>query len=122
MVRARSRWLVLAVAAGLIAAGPAAAAEPEAVQEVRLHFDGSAAADAAQNAGIDLEHGATRVPDGIEVNAVVTHEQLLEAIALGADVVEPGEEFRWTFRADSAAVAADPLLQPPAPTVRVVRA
>ena len=122
MVRARSRWLGLAVAAAVLIAAAPAAAEPDAVKEVRLHFDGSAEVDAAQNAGIDLEHGATRVPNGIEVDAVVTDEQLLEAIALGADVVEPGEEFRWSFRASSTAAAADPLLQPPAPTVRVVRA
>ncbi|HEX6021971.1 MAG TPA: M14 family metallopeptidase [Solirubrobacter sp.] len=92
---------------------------------MRLHFDGAAAADAVQNAGIDLEHGATRVPDGIEADAVVTDSQLLKAIALGAEVVEPGEEFKWSFRtsgSQATTTAADTLLRPPAPTVRIARA
>ena len=99
MVRARSRWLGLAVAAAvLLAAGPAAAEEPEAVKTVRLHFDGSAEVDAVQDAGIDLEHGATRVPNGIEVDARRDRRsELLRAIAAGAEVVEPGEEFQWSF-------------------------
>ena len=118
----RSRWLGLAVAAGVsLAAAPAAAEEP---RSVRLHFDGSAEVDAAQNAGIDLDHGATRVPNGIEVDAVVTHEQLLEAIALGADVVEPGEEFQWSFQADGSARPRSRIRcsSRRRPTVRVVRA
>jgi hypothetical protein len=122
MVKARCRVLVLAVAAGLLVTGTAVAEEPEAVKTVRLHFDGKAEADAVQNAGIDLEHNATRVPNGIEADAVVTDAQLLAAIAAGAEVVEPGRGFNWSFNA-TAAPFADPVLpRPAAPTVRVVRA
>jgi hypothetical protein len=116
----RKRWLGLAVAAGvLLTGGPAAAEEP---QTVRLHFDGSAEVDKAQNAGIELDHGATRVPNGIEVDATLTHEELLRAIALGAEVVEPGEEFQWTFKAVQAPLADPVLPRPAAPRVRIVRA
>lgn len=131
MVPRRWLWLAAAAAAVSLTAGSASAGErspledPEPVKTVRLHFDGAAAADAVQNAGIDLEHGATRVPDGIEADAVVTDSQLLKAIALGAEVVEPGEEFKWSFRtsgSQATTTAADTLLRPPAPTVRIARA
>ena len=99
----RKRWLGLAVAAGvLLAAGPAAAEDP---QTVRLQFDGSAEVDAVQEAGIELDHGATRVPNGIEIEAHLTQSELLRAIAAGAEVLEPGEEFQWTFEAAQAPLA-----------------
>ena len=65
------------------------------------------------------------MPNGIEVDAVVTQEELLKAIAAGAEVVEPGQEFKWSWKADGApqAALADPVLpRPPAPTVRIARA
>ncbi len=123
MVRARSRWLGLAVvAAGLIAAGPAAAEEPEPVKTVRVHVDGSVMLAELESRGLDVSGGYQRVPNGIEVDAVVTDREILEIEAAGGDVLEPGQGFKWGFRQSSTAAAADPLLQPPAPTVRVVRA
>lgn len=74
-----------------------------------------------ESAGIDISGAVTRVPNGIEADAVVTDAEILELTAMGAEVLEPGQELRWGFQ--SAAAAADsPLLTPPAPTVRVVRA
>lgn len=116
----RKRWLGPAVAAGvLLAAGPAAAEDP---QTVRLQFDGSAEVDAVQEAGIELDHGATRVPNGIEIEAHLTQSELLRAIAAGAEVLEPGEEFQWTFEAAQAPLADPVLPRPAAPTVRIARA
>ena len=67
MVRMRSRLLVLAaVAAGVLTCGGRlrSAQEPEPVSEVRVKLSGAAMLAEAQNAGIDLDHGVQRVPDG----------------------------------------------------------
>src|SRR5215207_7810615 len=123
MARTRSRLLVLAaVSAGVFTAtGTAFAQAPEPVSEVKVKLSGAAMLAKAQNAGIDLDHGMQRVPGGIEAEAHVTKEQELELIALGAQILQPGQEFQWSM-AESNVAAADALLRPPAPTVRVVRA
>ncbi|HET6548033.1 MAG TPA: M14 family metallopeptidase [Solirubrobacter sp.] len=116
---------MLAVVAGVGFAGPSAAAErsplenPEPVKTVRVHVDGAAMLADAQEAGIDFSGGAERVPTGIEADAVVTHEQELQLVAMGAEIVTPSQEFAWSFRR---AAAAPALLRPPAPTVRIARA
>ena len=75
-----------------------------------------------ESRGIDISGNVQRVPNGIEADAVVTDREMLEIVAAGGDVLEPGEGFWWSFSTGRTAAAADPLLQPPAPTVRVVRA
>ena len=113
------RGLVLSFAVALLLTGTAAAEQPEPVKQVRLHFDGSAEADAVQNIGIDLEHGAASRAERHRGRRGGHRRDLLKAIAAGAEVVEPGQEFRWSFNA----AAATPVLpRPAAPTVRIVRA
>src|SRR4029078_359037 len=61
-----------------------------------------------------------RVPDGIQVDAIVTDEELLRLKLMGAKQVAREQPQAWAL--NSAQTAADTLLRPPAPTVRVVRA
>src|SRR5215213_2301521 len=123
MARTRSRLLVLAaVSVGVLTAGsPALAQDPEPLKTLRVKLDGAVELAEAQNRGIDIDHGLERVPDGIEAEVHVTRAQELELAALGAEILEPGEEFQWSL-AKAQTLAADGLLAPPAPTVRVVRA
>ncbi|MDA0180203.1 M14 family metallopeptidase [Solirubrobacter phytolaccae] len=100
---------------------PAFAQDPEPTKTVRVKLDGAVMLAEAQNAGFDLDHGIERVPDGIEADMHVTRAQELQLAAMGAKILEPGQEFRWSL-AKANTVAADSLLAPPAPTVRVVRA
>src|SRR6478735_2342976 len=119
---ARTRLLVLAaLSVGFVVPAPVGAQEPDPVSEVKVKLSGAAMLAEAQNAGIDLDHGMQRVPGGIEAEAHVTKAQELELIALGAQILQPGQEFQWSM-AEANVAAADALLRPPAPTVRVVRA
>ncbi|HWK29047.1 MAG TPA: M14 family metallopeptidase [Solirubrobacter sp.] len=91
---------------------------PDAVKQVRVHVDGSVALAELETAGFDFSGNLTRVPDGLEVDAIVTDRQELELLARGARVVDPGREFKYkTIHA-----AALTLPRPAAPTVRIVRA
>ena len=130
----RIRWLVLALAATVVspsaanAQGRSALETPDAVKTVRVHVDGSVQLSKLESEGFDFSGGYTRVPDGIETDAVVTDQEELDLIARGARIVEPGQEFSWGFRSAPAfkrapaAAAASALPKPPDPTVRVVRA
>lgn len=125
MARTRGRLLVLAAltAAGVLTStgGAAFAQDPDPVSDLKVKLSGAAMLAEAQDAGIDLDHGMQRVPGGIEADVHVTKEQELALIALGAQIVQPGQEFKWSM-APAQVAAADALLRPPAPTVRVVRA
>ena len=73
-----------------------------------------------ESEGFDFSGGLVRVPDGVEVDAIVTDQQELDLIARGAEIVERGQEFKWKgVKAQSFAAA---LPRPPEPTVRIVRA
>jgi Zinc carboxypeptidase/Chitobiase/beta-hexosaminidase C-terminal domain len=123
---ARMRVLGLAVFASVVTATSAAGASPprsplerpDPVSTVRVHFDGAAMLAKAQDAGIDVSGNAERVPSGIEADAVVTKAQELQLEAMGADVLAPGEAFRWSFGRSSKAAA----FAGHEATVRVVRA
>lgn len=123
MARTRSRLLVLAaLSVGVLSASaPALAQDPEPTKTVRVQLDGAVMLAEAQNRGFDLDHGIERVPNGIEAEMHVTRAQELELAAMGAKILEPGQEFQWSLSSANT-VAADSLLAPPAPTVRVVRA
>ena len=133
------------VASALIAGGPvnadpanpAAAGSqrshlenPRSAQNVRIQLTGADMLDKVVAAGYDLEHGLTRVPDGIEGEAVVTAEQLAGLEAMGVKVLAEGEGFEWSEVADggfqaAGARSAAPLAAPAQSdeaTVRVVRA
>src|SRR4051794_15628878 len=123
-MRMRIRLLVLAIAATVVspaAAQPRSPLEvPDAVKKVRVHIDGAVAMSELESEGFDFSGGLVRVPDGIEVDAIVTDQQELDLLARGARIVERGTEFTWrTVKAKSLAAA---LPRPPEPTVRVVRA
>ncbi len=134
MVRTRIGLLVLALAA--IAACPAAAQErspletPDAVEQIRVKVDGRVALAELESAGFDFSGNLTRVPDGLEVDALVTPAQEVALVARGAEVLEPGEEFRWGYEKSTgfksselkAPAAAIALPRPPDPTVRIARA
>src|SRR3954451_8676938 len=124
-MRMRMRLLVLALAATVVS--PAAAQErspletPDAVKKVRIHVDGAVAMSKLESEGFDFSGGLVRVPDGIEVDAIVTDQQELDLVARGAEIVERGDEFTWkTVKAKS--LAAPALPRPAEPTVRIVRA
>ena len=127
-MRLRMRWLVLALAATVVspsaanAQGRSALETPDAVKTVRVHVDGTLQLSRLESAGFDFSGGLTRVPDGLEVDAVVTEQEELELVARGAEIVEPGQEFKWRS-VKPAGFAAPPVLPRPAePTVRIVRA
>src|SRR3954471_11788307 len=124
-MRMRIRLLVLALAATVVS--PAAAQQrspletPDAVKQVRVHVDGAVALSRLESEGFDFSGGLVRVPDGIEVDAIVTDQQELDLVARGAEIVERGQEFTWkTVKAKS--LAAPALPRPADPTVRIVRA
>jgi hypothetical protein len=105
--------LLALVASVLIVVGPAGAdsepapprsplEEPERASTVRLLLSGSEMLDAVTEAGFDIDHGATRVPNGIEVDAVVTPSQRAQLEAMGAEVLSEREQFEWSFRQGSA--------------------
>src|SRR3954454_2669941 len=126
-MRMRMRLLVLALAATVVS--PAAAQQrspletPDAVKQVRVHVDGAVALSRLESEGFDFSGGLVRVPDGIEVDAIVTDQQELDLVARGAEIVEHGAEFKWkTVKGASFAPRAAALPRPPEPTVRIVRA
>ncbi len=122
MARTRSRLLVLAAMAGvLVGPAPAVAQEPEPVSELRVKVAGMVELSALADAGIDVEHDVTRVPDGVEAEVHATKAQELQILAMGGEIVENGEEFEWNF-ATSKSLLSEALPRPAAPTVRVVRA
>lgn len=122
MARTRSRLLVLAaLSAGVLGGSTPAFASGTDDGTVRVKLKGAAMLAEAQNRGFDLDHGLERVPDGIEAKMHLTKEQELELVALGGEILAPGEEFEWGF-AKAQIAAADTLLRPAAPTVRIVRA
>jgi len=120
---ARRRMLVLAaVSAGVFSsAGAAFAQNPEPVNELRVKVAGIVELNELADAGIDVDHDVERVPDGIEAEVHVTKAQELQLLAMGAEIVDEGEEFAWNF-ATSKTLMSDALPRPAAPTVRVVRA
>ena len=124
MARTRSRLLVLAaLSVGVFTAGsPALAQEPEPVSELRVKVAGAVELAELADAGIDIEHDVTRVPDGIEAEVHATRAQELQILAMGGEIVENGEEFEWNFARTSSNLLSDALPRPAAPTVRVVRA
>ena len=115
----------------LIVAGPANAAPPERspleapepVRTVNLHLTGSDMLDDLAEAGVDLSSGPTRVPTGIEVEAVVSDSEAVALERIGADVLPKSENFEWSFRQTRAFGAPfGPGVQTHETTVRVVRA
>ncbi|MEU9508612.1 M14 family metallopeptidase [Micromonospora sp. NPDC048170] len=133
------------VATALVATAPASAdpAKPTATgskrshledqkstRHVRIQLAGADLLDKVVAAGYDLEHGLTRVPDGIEGEAVVTAEQIAELEAMGVRILGDDEGFSWSDVADGGFQAAGArAVQPLTPraqaheaTVRVVRA
>jgi hypothetical protein len=122
MARTRSRLLVLAaMSVGVLTASTPAWASGTEDGTVRVKLKGAAMLAEAQDRGFDLDHGLERVPDGIEARMHLTKEQELELLAMGGEIVAPGQEFQWGF-AKAQVAAADTLLRPAAPTVRIVRA
>src|SRR3954453_8376907 len=96
------RSLMLAVAAGVLVAGPPAGAQqrspledPDPVSNVRVKLDGRAGLAKAESAGIDFSGNVARVPDGIEVDAIVTDEELIRLKLMGAEQVQKGPAYTW---------------------------
>ena len=50
-----------------------------------------------ESEGFDFSGGYVRVPDGVEIDAIVTDQEELDLLARGAEVVEPGDQFSGTF-------------------------
>ena len=125
------RIIVLVLAAGLlVVVGPAAAAPPqerspleapEPVRTVNLHLTGSDMLDDLADAGVDLSGAATRVPTGIEVEAVVSDSEAAALEAQGVQVLPKNEGFEWRFR-QGRAFATPFGAMTHEKTVRVVRA
>ena len=124
------RFILLVLAAGLlIGAGPAAAAPPERspleapepVRTVNLHLSGSDMLDDLAQAGVDLSGAVTRVPTGVEVEAVVSDSEAAALERMGADVLPKSENFEWSFRQGRAFATPFRALTHEA-TVRIARA
>src|SRR3954453_12125711 len=100
-MRLRIHMLVLAIAAAVVSPTVAGAQErspletTEAVKKVRVHVAGSAALGRLESEGFEFSGGLVRVPDGLEADAIVTDQQGLDLVARGAEIVEPGLQFRW---------------------------
>jgi Zinc carboxypeptidase/Chitobiase/beta-hexosaminidase C-terminal domain len=124
------RFIVLAVASLLVVVGSAGAAPPqerspleapERVRTVNLHVAGSDQLDDLADAGVDLAGAATRVPTGLEVEAVVTDAEAAALEAEGVQVLPKREGFEWSFR-QGRAFATPFGAMTHEKTVRVVRA
>ncbi len=123
---------VALIASVLLCAAPAAAQQrsplevPDQAREVRLKLAGSDVIDAVNSRGFDLSHGLTRVPDGVEVDAVVTDGELAELEAMGVEQVSETEQFKWSYSRDGGFLysfgSRSILPQTHERTVRVVRA
>ncbi|MEU3454583.1 M14 family zinc carboxypeptidase [Micromonospora sp. NPDC006766] len=99
--------LMTTAPAGADPAGPATAGpvrshleDPDSASLVRIQLTGSDMLDEVVAAGFDLEHGLTRVPDGIEGEAVLTAEQVAELEAMGVKILGDDEGFAWSEEAD----------------------
>jgi hypothetical protein len=124
------RFMLLVLAAGLLIVGPAAAAPPERspleapepVRTVTLQLSGSDMLEDVADAGVDLSSGPTRVPTGIEVEAVVSESEVAALESAGVQVLPKREGFQWGFRQSRAFAApfAGPLSHEA--TVRIARA
>ncbi|WP_036411317.1 M14 family metallopeptidase [Micromonospora parva] len=119
--------------AGADPAGPTATAgsapsQLETVDQVRrvhVKLAGADMLDKVVAAGFDLEHGLRRVPTGIEGEAVVTAEQIIELTAMGVEVLRDGVGFGWSDEADGGIAGAAARVAQPASheaTVRIARA
>jgi hypothetical protein len=127
------RFVVLVLAASMLVVADAAAAPspprspleaPEPVRTVTLRVAGSDVLDDVAKAGVDLSSGATRVPSGIEVEAVVSESEVDALEAQGVDVLPKSEGFEWGFRQSRAFATpfAAPGVQSHEATVRIARA
>ncbi|HEX5541159.1 MAG TPA: M14 family zinc carboxypeptidase [Micromonospora sp.] len=99
--------------------------DPESVRLVRIQLTGADMLDEVVAAGFDLEHGLSRVPTGIEAEAVVTAEQIAELEAMGVEILGDDESFAWSDEADGGIQAFSlQILQPFSheETVRIARA
>src|SRR3954451_20584014 len=100
-MRLRICMLVLAFSATVVSPTAAGAQSrspletPDAVKKVRVHVDGAVALSSLESQGFDFSGGLVRVPDGLEVDAIVTDQQELDLVARGAEIVEHGAEFNW---------------------------
>jgi len=96
--------VLLAVPAGAdpenVTSGRSHLEDPDEVSLVRIHLAGADMLDAVSEAGFDIEHGLTRVPTGIEAEAVVTAEQIAELEAMGVTILAEGEGFNWDDEVD----------------------
>jgi len=113
MTRTSMRCAVLALVVGFLVIPPAGAGppetlsgrshleEPDPVKTVRLSLTGADMLDAVTNAGFDISHGLDRVPTGIEADAVVTEEQIVQLEAMGVEVLDEDEEFEWSYARDA---------------------
>jgi hypothetical protein len=107
--------VVLALVAGvLIVVNPVGAESqpqrspleaPERVSAVRVLLTGSEMLDDLAEAGFDVNHGAKRVPNGVEVDVVVKPSQRSLLEAMGAEVLSEQEQFEWGFHQDLAFAA-----------------
>ncbi|QOC91594.1 hypothetical protein [Micromonospora craniellae] len=70
------------------------------VSHVRVQLSGADMVDKVVAAGFDLEHGLTRVPDGIEGEVAVTAEQRVALEAMGVKILADDEGFEWSDEAD----------------------
>ncbi|MFI7023936.1 M14 family zinc carboxypeptidase [Micromonospora sp. NPDC049900] len=82
--------------------------EPDHVDHVRIQLTGADMLDKVVAAGFDIEHGLTRVPDGIEGEAAVTARERTALEAMGVRILADDEGFEWSDEADGglSAVAA----------------
>jgi hypothetical protein len=124
------RMVLLVVATSLlVVVDPVAAAPParspleapEPVQTVTLRVAGEHMLDEVADSGFDLSSGATRVPSGIEVEAVVSDSEIAALEARGVDVMPKEAGFEWSFR-QSRAFAAPFVPMTHEATVRIARA
>ena len=120
--------LLMLVSSMLFITGTAGAApprspleDPEPVRTVTLRVDGSETLDQLAAAGVDLSSGATRVPTGLEVEAVVSDAEAAALEADGVQVLPKSAGFEWGFRRTRAFAAPfQPMTHEK--TVRIARA
>ena len=75
-----------------------------------------------ESEGFDFSGGLVRVPDGIEVDAIVTDQQELDLVARGAEIVERGAGVQVEGRQGAVVRRGGAAARRPSPTVRIVRA
>lgn len=98
------RVLALALLAASLALSPAAASgdgarspleEPVATSVVKLLIPGHDVLDEVADGGFDLAGNFAQVPNGYQLDAVVSAEEIAALERLGVRVLEPGEAFEW---------------------------